>query len=102
MLKFVSHSVRAFSKEIDLKNASLKQILRSQIKEKGPLTFPSYWHQALLHEKFGYYMKQDVFNKEGDFVTSVEISQLFNEVSTSPSLDSCYLAGSHLPTYWGA
>ncbi len=44
------------------------------------MTFPKFWHYALLHEKFGYYMKQDVFNKEGDFVTSVEISQIFNEV----------------------
>ena len=29
----------------------------------------------------GYYMKNDVFGKEGDFITSPEISQVFGEVS---------------------
>ena len=28
-------------------------------------------------------MKKDVFNKQGDFITSVEISQMFGEVSFS-------------------
>ncbi len=27
-------------------------------------------------------MKKDVFNKKGDFITSVEISQMFGEVKT--------------------
>lgn len=35
--------------------------------------------QALTHKDYGYYMKQDVFNKQGDFVTSPEISQMFGE-----------------------
>lgn len=44
------------------------------------MSFPAFWNKALLHEKYGYYMKKDVFNKKGDFVTSVEISQMFCEV----------------------
>ncbi|KAM3132661.1 hypothetical protein pb186bvf_015206 [Paramecium bursaria] len=67
-------------KEIDIKQASLLNIIRNEIQEKGPISFPNFWNKALLHEKFGYYMKQDVFNKDGDFVTSVEISQMFNEI----------------------
>lgn len=29
---------------------------------------------ALTHNPEGYYMKRDVFNKKGDFITSPEIS----------------------------
>jgi len=36
--------------------------------------------KALLDEKHGYYMKKDVFNSKGDFITSPEISQMFGEV----------------------
>lgn len=38
------------------------------------MTFPTFWSKCLLHEEHGYYMKKDVFNKKGDFITSVEIS----------------------------
>ena len=44
------------------------------MKSKGPITFPNFWNKALLHDEYGYYMKKDVFNRKGDFVTSVEIS----------------------------
>ena len=40
----------------------------------------TYWEKALLDEEHGYYMKRDVFNKKGDFITSVEISQMFGEM----------------------
>lgn len=35
---------------------------------------------CLSNPSFGYYMKQDVFGRQGDFITSPEVSQVFGEV----------------------
>jgi SAM-dependent MidA family methyltransferase len=37
--------------------------------------------QVLVNPLSGYYMLGDVFGKQGDFITSPEISQVFGEVS---------------------
>lgn len=66
----------------DLKSSELPlvDIIKDEILEKGPMTFSRYWDLALGHQEHGYYMKRDVFNKKGDFITSVEISQMFGEM----------------------
>lgn len=44
------------------------------------MPFSTYMEKCLLDQTHGYYMKKDVFNAKGDFITSPEISQLFGEV----------------------
>lgn len=40
----------------------------------------NYWKTALTHPQLGYYSTENVFAKDGDFITSPEISSLFGEM----------------------
>lgn len=51
-----------------------------QIRQFGELSVPNFWKQALTDERYGYYRQQNVFSKEGDFITAPEISTLFGEM----------------------
>lgn len=43
-----------------------------------------YMTLCLQHPTLGYYTTRTVFGKEGDFITSPEISQVFGEVRPPP------------------
>lgn len=63
----------------------LYDVLASKIREDGFITFAEYVAESNSHPEHGrsdqgYYTRNEVFNQEGDFTTSVEVSRLFGEM----------------------
>ena len=50
------------------------------LKEKKSIPLDQFINIALYDKKIGYYMKNNPFGKEGDFITSPLISNLFGEM----------------------
>lgn len=77
-----SHAKICYSTHVpkEAKEFTLYRDLAAKIKACGPITVADYMKEVLTHPIAGYYMKQDVFGQQGDFITSPEISQLFGEV----------------------
>ena len=50
------------------------------LKEKKSIPLDQFINISLYDKKFGYYMKKNPFGKEGDFVTSPLVSNLFGEM----------------------
>jgi len=73
---------------------SLEEILKTQIRETGPLTLEAYMQMALMHPEYGYYQSGKVFGASGDFTTAPEISQMFGELIGLWWVDSWVKMGS--------
>ncbi len=58
----------------------LNKIIKEILKEKQFLSIKNFINLALYHPEFGYYQKKNPFGVGGDFVTSPQISSLFNEI----------------------
>ena len=58
----------------------MENILKNYIAEKGMISISEFMQICLSHPTHGYYMKSEVFGKDGDFTTAPEISQMFGEI----------------------
>ncbi|KAK2727249.1 hypothetical protein QYM36_007927 [Artemia franciscana] len=62
-------------------SSSLYRQLKARILATGPITVADYMKEVLTNPTDGYYINNNVFGKNGDFITSPEISQLFAEMT---------------------
>ncbi|KAK9511470.1 hypothetical protein O3M35_000118 [Rhynocoris fuscipes] len=63
----------------------------------GPISIADYMREVLTNPKSGYYMKNDVFGQQGDFITSPEISQLFGEILAVWTISEWQKLGKPIP-----
>ncbi|GJQ10173.1 hypothetical protein GpartN1_g2865.t1 [Galdieria partita] len=67
-----------FEKKVSL--TRLGEVLQQNIAAKGAITVAEFMKECLQHPRYGYYMKETVLGRHGDFVTAPEISQTFGEM----------------------
>jgi len=72
----------------------LLDLIRTSIRERGPLTVAAFMDLALYHPEFGYYARASRRSgSTGDFVTSVDLGPLFGELLALQIAEMAQLLG---------
>src|SRR5256885_12501112 len=62
-------------------NTGLVEMIREQIRSRGPQSFAWFMEQALYHPAHGYYSSdRAVIGRRGDYFTNVSVGPLFGEL----------------------
>ena len=61
-------------------NAALVDLLRRRIEAEGAITFHDFMETVLYHPTLGYYATRQPMGREGDYLTSPEVSPIFGAI----------------------
>jgi SAM-dependent MidA family methyltransferase len=65
-------------------NAALIEVIRSEIRNRGPRPFSWFMEQALYHPEHGYYSSgRCAIGRRGDYFTNVSVGPLFGQLMTA-------------------
>ena len=73
----------------------LDELVKTLIRESGPISVAQFMQLALYDPKYGYYTTRDPFGRGGDFTTAPEISQVFGEMIGLWIADYWVRSGAH-------
>ena len=70
-----------YLKRVSTGNTELQQIVRDEIRERGPISCERFIELALYYPRQGYYSQERLrIGRRGDFITNVSVGKLFGEI----------------------
>ena len=80
-LQSLQLDVRRSTFDVFWLSTELVQLIRSEIRERGPVPFAWFMQQALYHPEHGYYASgRAAIGRRGDFFTNVSVGPIFGQL----------------------